>query len=89
MGFSNHARLKSNEKKTAGVFSPSTEVQVRCDDGAVRGRPGPCSGELEFASHTGAGSRAGVTDRQNLHFELDTPRAGRGPGDLLLRCQWS
>jgi len=78
-GFQITARLKSNESKTAGFFSTSPEVQVRCDDGTVRGRPGPCSGQLEFASHTAAGTRAGTAGTQTYTLSWTPPGRDMGP----------
>jgi uncharacterized protein (TIGR03437 family) len=55
-GFQITARLRSDQTKQAGTFSTSDFVRVRC---APDGADGPCSGALEFAEHTLAGTRPG------------------------------
>lgn len=53
-GFQLTSRLVSDETRPAGTFSPSTTVQVRCDDGSRFGTEAPCSGSREFAGHISA-----------------------------------
>src|SRR5712692_6128402 len=48
-GFQLTARLASDETKQAGTFDPGDSFRVRC---TPAGADGPCSGALEFISHT-------------------------------------
>jgi uncharacterized protein (TIGR03437 family) len=60
-GFQLTARVAADPTKQAGTFIPSSDVQVKCDDGSLRGSAPPCDGKLEFAMHTAASSRLGTT----------------------------
>ncbi|MBI4874858.1 MAG: hypothetical protein HY822_09535 [Acidobacteria bacterium] len=81
-GFQLTARALNDETKSAGVFTQTDEVNVRCDDGSVRGVPGPCDGRLEFASHTAASTRAGT--RTSVEWNVEwTPPASEA-GDIVL-----
>lgn len=78
-GFQLTARLASDETKQAGSFAQSADVLVRCDDGAVRGAASPCSaGQLQFASHTAAGTRAGTAGPRTYQVEWTPPAADLG-----------
>ena len=78
-GFQLIARLVSDETRQAGTFSTSDDVQVRCDDGQVRGAPAPCNNQLEFASHTGPGTRAGTAGPRKFTVEWTPPATDVGP----------
>lgn len=78
-GFQLTARLASDESKMAGSFTADENVQVRCDDGQIRGAPGPCApGLLQFASHTAASTRAGVTGGVVWEVEWTPPESDVG-----------
>lgn len=78
-GFQLTARLATDETKQAGSFGQSADVLVRCDDGAVRGAAAPCrAGQLQFASHTAAGTRAGNPGPRTYQVEWTPPASDLG-----------
>lgn len=78
-GFQLAARLASDPARQAGSFTVSDDVQVRCDDGQVRGAPAPCAdGQLQFASHTAAGTSAGTGTGRTWEVAWTPPAAGAG-----------
>lgn len=85
-GFELSARPVSSPDKMAGSFSSSNaNAQVVCDDGSLRGHPGPCTnGALEFATHTGTGNTAAKTGDGTATFEIDWTPPSDDVGDILL-----
>jgi uncharacterized protein (TIGR03437 family) len=84
-GFQLTARLASDETKQAGTFGQSANVLVRCDDGAVRGAPAPCAtGQLQFASHTAAGTTASLASPRTFQIEWQPPSSDLGPVTLYV-----
>ncbi len=82
-GFQLTARLASDESKMAGSFTPDENVQVRCDDGQLRGAPAPCAaGLLQFASHTAASTRAGTA--RGVSWEVEWTPPETDAGDVVL-----
>ena len=74
-GFQMTARLASDETKTAGTFTVSSEVRVRC---APDERDAPCNGDLEFASHQLASTNPGVTGWSTWRVEWTPPAQEAG-----------
>lgn len=72
-GFQLTARAVNDETKSVGVFTEDENVKVRCDDGSVRGVPGPCDGRLEFAMHTLASTRPGTREGVEWLVEWTPP----------------
>ena len=80
-GFQLTARALNDETRSAGVFTQDENVNVRCDDGAVRGVPGPCDARLEFASLTMLSTRVGTPN--GVEWEIQwTPPSG-DEGDIV------
>lgn len=81
-GFQLTARLASDETKMAGSFTPDESVQVRCDDGQLRGVPAPCApGLLQFASHTAASTRPGT--ERGVFWEIEWTPPDTDAGDIV------
>lgn len=77
-GFQLTARLKSDETKQAGTFTPNEFVRVRCDpDGAEA----PCNGAPEFPEHTVAATRPGT--RGSSTFEMQWTPPATNVGDIV------
>ncbi|MBZ5727511.1 MAG: hypothetical protein LAP87_21250 [Acidobacteriia bacterium] len=82
-GFELTARQAANPKLQAGVFqSLDGNTQVLCADERLMDRgEGPCPGTmpLQYAGHTGAGSRLGRTGSTTFQLEWIPPVSDIGP----------
>lgn len=82
-GFQLTARFRNDqnpqaETRQAGTFSASVDSQVLCDPD---GRPGPCNGGVEFASHTPESTKPGSPSPRT--FVLNWTPPGRDAGDVV------
>jgi len=73
-GFELTARLRSDETKEAGTFTPVADtIRVACDDGSTLGSAPPCNGAREFATHLVASTQAGQTGHGTFTVEWTPP----------------
>jgi uncharacterized protein (TIGR03437 family) len=77
-GFQVTAREVSDLNKSVGFFTGNENVQVICENGTLRGRPGPCDGAQEFAQHTFAGTGTGTMGSRTFEFDWDPPASEVG-----------
>ena len=80
-GFQVTVRPVSDLTRSVGTFTGNENVQVICDNGTARGRPGPCEGLPEFAQHTPAGTSVGTTGSRTFEFDWQPPASE--VGDLI------
>jgi uncharacterized protein (TIGR03437 family) len=77
-GFEVTARLRSDETKTAGVFTPVADsIRVVCE-GPGDGVPGPCNGLREFATQVQASTQVGTKTRGTWTVEWTPPATDVG-----------
>jgi uncharacterized protein (TIGR03437 family) len=70
-GFELTARLRSDETKQAGTFTPVADrIRVVCDPDE---RAAPCNGAKEFVSHVAASTFAGTHDKASWTIEWTPP----------------
>jgi len=82
-GFQLAARQAANPIMQSGVFVPSMEVQVFCDDpGNVR-NPAPCFGEREYATHRQPATTQGGASGSRT-FDVDWVPPIDASGDVVL-----
>lgn len=77
-GFQITARRASDDRLTAGVFTPSSTIRVVCGATAT---PAPCNGEKEFATHTQGITRLGANGK--MIFEVEWTAPGEDVGDVI------
>ena len=77
-GFQLTARLMRDENLKAGVFTPSTTVQVFCDPTGNA----PCGSDREFATHQQAATTNGSNGTQTYSVEWTPPETASG--DIML-----
>jgi uncharacterized protein (TIGR03437 family) len=80
-GFQLTARALNDETRSPGVLAPDESIAVRCDDGTVRGVPGPCDGRLEFASQTALSTRPGTPN--GVEWEIEWTPPSNDAGDIV------
>lgn len=83
-GYQLTARIKSDPGKQAGTFSVDVETRVRCGPVTLpeaQTPDAPCKGELEFASHTQAATRAGTPNA--AVFNVDWTAPATNVGDVI------
>lgn len=78
-GFELTARLRSDQTKTAGAFTPvANSIRVVCDDGTTLGSPAPCNGLKEFATHLQPATQVGQTGKGTFTIEWTPPATDVG-----------
>ncbi len=73
-GFELTARLTKDENLKAGILTPDTLVQVKCDPGGSA----PCGTDREFAQHREPATRTGADGLATFSVEWTAPEAGSG-----------
>jgi uncharacterized protein (TIGR03437 family) len=75
-GYEITARLRSDETKPAGTFTPVASVtRVVCDPD---GRAAPCNGSKEFATHVAATTQQGTKSKGTFTVEWTAPESDVG-----------
>lgn len=73
-GFELTARSTKDENLKAGIFTPNTLVQVKCDPSGNA----PCGTDREFAMHLEPATRTGADGLATFTVEWTAPDAGSG-----------
>jgi uncharacterized protein (TIGR03437 family) len=77
-GFQLTARVASEPSKQAGTFTPNVDGRVYC---APDGNPGPCSGAIEYVTHTPTSAAPGGGGQRTFVLEWTPP--GRDLGEVI------